>query len=80
MYGIRSPDSIEYYPGHYVSPVLNGDVGVWFSKLPFFSLQVLRLNTTLWIMKDLKFLYVHPLAWLFAPYLSLPACSRCRDR
>ena len=32
----------------------------------FFSLQVLRLCATLWVMTDYRYLYVHALAWLYA--------------
>ena len=36
------------------------------------------IQPSLWVMTDLKLLYVHSLAWLFALYLSISAWSRRR--
>ena len=47
----------------------------------FFYVQVLRLYATLWVMTDLKRLYVHSLAWLlpltFPFLLYLAAVNNC---
>lgn len=55
----------------------DGVGGLGFFYFYFFIFQILSLFTSLWVMTDFKYLYIHALAWLLAlDFLSSFAFSR----